>query len=249
MAGRRTAAANAPAARSARRIWSRRRARDRTREHEKPQDAAGRDMRVIRHDARRTSLRRPPASYPNNEPTATLLCGGERCRWRAYRARISIILPIEALRITSNGASLQQRERTHGHPPLRLSAVAARASADWFTGTVWQDPIVEDAGARRACAPPYVRFEPGARTNWHTHPLGQTLYIVSGAGRVQSWGGPRARRPRRRRGVVSAQREALARRRPDDDHGAHRHPRGARRQARRVARAGDRRAIHKAAAA
>jgi quercetin dioxygenase-like cupin family protein len=35
-----------------------------------------------------------------------------------------------------------------------------------------------------------VRFEPGARTNWHRHPLGQTLYVVSGCGRVQSWGGP-----------------------------------------------------------
>jgi len=34
-----------------------------------------------------------------------------------------------------------------------------------------------------------VRFEPGARTAWHTHPLGQTLFVVSGAGRVQSWGG------------------------------------------------------------
>jgi quercetin dioxygenase-like cupin family protein len=34
-----------------------------------------------------------------------------------------------------------------------------------------------------------VRFEPGARTNWHTHPVGQTLYILSGTGRVQSWGG------------------------------------------------------------
>jgi quercetin dioxygenase-like cupin family protein len=35
-----------------------------------------------------------------------------------------------------------------------------------------------------------VSFEPGARTAWHTHPLGQTLYVVSGTGRVQSWGGP-----------------------------------------------------------
>ncbi|TIT28705.1 MAG: cupin domain-containing protein, partial [Mesorhizobium sp.] len=35
-----------------------------------------------------------------------------------------------------------------------------------------------------------VSFEPGARTNWHTHPLGQTLYVTSGAGRAQTWGGP-----------------------------------------------------------
>ena len=45
---------------------------------------------------------------------------------------------------------------------------------DWFTGTVRVDPL----------------FEPGARTAWHTHPLGQTLRVVSGLGRVQAWGGP-----------------------------------------------------------
>ena len=71
-----------------------------------------------------------------------------------------------------------------------LGAVKSiRASSNYFTGTVWQDPIIE------APAPAMVRavsvtFEPGARTAWHTHPLGQTLKIVSGIGRVQSWGGP-----------------------------------------------------------
>jgi quercetin dioxygenase-like cupin family protein len=64
-----------------------------------------------------------------------------------------------------------------------------RAPDKWFTGTVWQEPIVEaDAPARiRALV---VSFEPGARTAWHTHPLGQTLYVVAGFGKVQSWGGP-----------------------------------------------------------
>ncbi|HET8727119.1 MAG TPA: cupin domain-containing protein [Alphaproteobacteria bacterium] len=59
----------------------------------------------------------------------------------------------------------------------------------WFTGTVWQDPIIEaEAPARlRALV---VRFDPGARTAWHTHPLGQTLWVVAGCGRVQSRGGP-----------------------------------------------------------
>ena len=70
------------------------------------------------------------------------------------------------------------------------SAPSRRAKAEWFTGTVWQDPIVEAPEPARARAAT-VRFEPGARTNWHTHPLGQTLYIVSGTGRVQTWGGPR----------------------------------------------------------
>jgi len=64
-----------------------------------------------------------------------------------------------------------------------------RSSAEWFTGTVWQDPIIEAQAPARLRAG-RVSFEPGARTAWHTHPLGQTLHVVSGLGRVQSWGGP-----------------------------------------------------------
>lgn len=64
-----------------------------------------------------------------------------------------------------------------------------KANADWFTGTVWQDPIIEAPEPARARAL-LVSFEPGARTNWHTHPLGQTLYVVSGVGRVQKNGEP-----------------------------------------------------------
>jgi quercetin dioxygenase-like cupin family protein len=67
------------------------------------------------------------------------------------------------------------------------SAPSRRMTAEWFTGTVWQDPIIEAPAPARVRAV-FVRFEPGARTNWHTHPLGQTLCIVSGVGRVQSWG-------------------------------------------------------------
>lgn len=58
-----------------------------------------------------------------------------------------------------------------------------KASSEYFTGNVWQDPIIEaDEPARvRALR---VSFEPGARTAWHTHPLGQTLYVISGVGLV-----------------------------------------------------------------
>jgi quercetin dioxygenase-like cupin family protein len=58
-----------------------------------------------------------------------------------------------------------------------------RASSDYFTGTVWQDPIIEaDEPARvRALR---VSFEPEARTAWHTHPLGQTLHVISGIGLI-----------------------------------------------------------------
>jgi quercetin dioxygenase-like cupin family protein len=64
-----------------------------------------------------------------------------------------------------------------------------RVSPDYFTGTVYQDAIVEAPEPARIRAV-RVTFEPGARTNWHTHPLGQTLHVLSGVGRVQTWGGP-----------------------------------------------------------
>lgn len=69
------------------------------------------------------------------------------------------------------------------------SRPSRRAKSDWFTGTVWQDQIVAAPEPARITAL-LVTFEPGSRTAWHTHPLGQTLYVVSGCGRVQSWGGP-----------------------------------------------------------
>jgi len=57
------------------------------------------------------------------------------------------------------------------------------ATSDYFTGVVWQDPIIEAAEPARVRALK-VSFEPGARTAWHTHPLGQTLYVLSGVGLV-----------------------------------------------------------------
>ncbi|AGH78328.1 cupin domain-containing protein [Xanthomonas citri pv. citri] len=62
-------------------------------------------------------------------------------------------------------------------------------SAEYFTGKVRIDaPFQADAPARVGGAT--VTFEPGARTAWHTHPLGQTLIVTAGAGRVQEWGKP-----------------------------------------------------------
>ena len=56
-----------------------------------------------------------------------------------------------------------------------------KASYEYFTGGVWQDPIIETSEPARVRALKVV-FEPGARTAWHTHPLGQTLYVLSGIG-------------------------------------------------------------------
>ena len=69
------------------------------------------------------------------------------------------------------------------------SQPSRRVPEEWFTGTVWQEPIIEaEAPARLRSA--LVSFAPGARTNWHTHPLGQTLHVVTGFGRAQVWGEP-----------------------------------------------------------
>jgi quercetin dioxygenase-like cupin family protein len=68
------------------------------------------------------------------------------------------------------------------------SQPSGQGPAEYFTGTVRIDPLYRaPAPARMYCAS--VTFEPGARTNWHTHPLGQTLIVTAGCGLVQSWGG------------------------------------------------------------
>ena len=64
---------------------------------------------------------------------------------------------------------------------------SSKGPADWFTGTVRIDPLFTSAAPARA-AGNTVTFEPGARTAWHTHPLGQTLIVVSGLGLVQREG-------------------------------------------------------------
>ena len=69
------------------------------------------------------------------------------------------------------------------------SQASTKGPADWFTGTVRIDPLIaapEPARVQSAS----VTLEPGARTAWHTHPLGQTLIVLTGVGRAQRWGGP-----------------------------------------------------------
>jgi quercetin dioxygenase-like cupin family protein len=61
--------------------------------------------------------------------------------------------------------------------------------AEWFTGTVRIDPLFQAPDPARVLGAS-VTFEPGARTAWHTHPLGQTLIVTAGSGRAQRWGGP-----------------------------------------------------------
>ena len=73
---------------------------------------------------------------------------------------------------------------------FRAGSRASRSGpAEWFTGAVRLDPLFNPVDAERVQGAA-VTFEPGARTAWHTHPLGQTLVVTAGLGRAQRWGGP-----------------------------------------------------------
>jgi quercetin dioxygenase-like cupin family protein len=69
------------------------------------------------------------------------------------------------------------------------SEPSRKGQAEYFTGTVRIDPLFEAHDPARTVGAS-VTFEPGARTAWHTHPLGQTLIVTFGRGQAQSWGGP-----------------------------------------------------------
>jgi quercetin dioxygenase-like cupin family protein len=69
------------------------------------------------------------------------------------------------------------------------SQPSVKGPAEWFTGTVRIDPLFDAPSPARVFGA-YVTFEPGARTAWHAHALGQTLVVTAGCGRVQRWGGP-----------------------------------------------------------
>jgi quercetin dioxygenase-like cupin family protein len=66
---------------------------------------------------------------------------------------------------------------------------SGKGPVEYFTGTVRIDPLFQAADPARAVGAS-VTFEPGARTAWHTHPLGQTLIVTAGCGLAQRWGGP-----------------------------------------------------------
>ena len=70
------------------------------------------------------------------------------------------------------------------------SRPSVKGPASWFTGNVRIDPLFDPAAPGRVSAA-LVTFEPGARTNWHTHPLGQHLVVLSGVGWTQCEGGPK----------------------------------------------------------
>jgi quercetin dioxygenase-like cupin family protein len=82
-----------------------------------------------------------------------------------------------------------------GNPEQRMeikrvgSQPSTNGPADWFTGKVRIDPLFQASAPARVRGAS-VTFEPGARTAWHTHPLGQTLIVIAGLGLAQRWDGP-----------------------------------------------------------
>jgi 4-carboxymuconolactone decarboxylase len=89
--------------------------------------------------------------------------------------------------------AISQNDVDRTDAPLQISHASARESvgvpATNFTGSVTLEMLFVPDGPDRTSAGA-VTFAPGARTNWHSHPLGQTLLVTAGVGRVQRWGGP-----------------------------------------------------------
>jgi quercetin dioxygenase-like cupin family protein len=94
---------------------------------------------------------------------------------------LGAMLPFIGLRAQTSGGQMEIT-RSGSQP-------SAKGPAEWFTGTVRIDPLF-DAPPQGRAGGASVTFEPGARTAWHTHPLGQTLIVISGAGKAQRWGVP-----------------------------------------------------------
>jgi quercetin dioxygenase-like cupin family protein len=83
----------------------------------------------------------------------------------------------------------KEKEQTAMEIKRAGSEPSGKGHSDWFTGTVRLDKLIDAPEPARVVAAS-VTFEPGARTAWHTHPLGQTLIVTAGCGRVQLWGAP-----------------------------------------------------------
>jgi quercetin dioxygenase-like cupin family protein len=152
--------------------------------------------------ARQHVAKRKRHSKTNEAPRAVIShcgCCGQSLRRRDDHA------PTHARRLwrpRRNGSS-QTRRRGDGDPACPdnteewsngdqanwLTAVGQKGPADYFTGAVRVDPLFEAPDPARVRGAS-VTFEPGARTAWHTHPLGQTLIVTSGIGLARRWGGP-----------------------------------------------------------
>ena len=124
----------------------------------------------------------------------------------------------------------------HGSQPSRQGA------AETFTGTVRIDPLF-NANPPSRTSGGRVTFEPGARSAWHTHPLGQTLIVTAGAGWIQQWGGPIQEIREGDVVWIPPGQKHWARSHAHDTHDTYRHHGISRKQERRVDGTGQRSAI------
>jgi quercetin dioxygenase-like cupin family protein len=111
----------------------------------------------------------------NSVPACISIAHG--CRWR------SLNNPSGTVQAACKSKGDAMEIKRSGSRP------SGKGSAEYFTGAVRIDPLFEAPEPARARGAS-VTFEPGARTAWHTHPLGQTLIVISGIGWVQRWDGP-----------------------------------------------------------
>src|SRR5216110_1251312 len=103
--------------------------------------------------------------------------------------RIAAALAFPAVIRVRAAAPPAKRRESHMEIKRNGSQPSGKGPAEYFTGTGRIGPLFQATAPARA-AGASVTFEPGARTAWHTHPLGQVLIVTGGCGRVQRWGGP-----------------------------------------------------------
>src|ERR1700751_3715797 len=103
--------------------------------------------------------------------------------------RISAAIAISLFMLASGVQSQTSRDQEKIRIVRSGSQSSRQGSAENFTGSVRVDPLFQATAPARASGS-LVTFEPGARTAWHTHPLGQILIVTAGTGRVQRWGDP-----------------------------------------------------------
>ena len=105
----------------------------------------------------------------------------------------SLIAATGSLVLLASASSQMEEAAAQGKPPQSVTRAGSQPStkgpAEYFTGNVRVDPLFA-ANESAPYSGAYVTFEPGARSNWHTHPTGQRLIVTQGVGRTREWGGP-----------------------------------------------------------
>jgi quercetin dioxygenase-like cupin family protein len=119
----------------------------------------------------------------------TEICTSMSLSRRVFLKTTGVVFGFPAILSAQTNAPLAQQQKFKMEIKRIGSEASTKGPAEYFTGTVRIDPLFKTNAPARVTGAS-VTFEPGARTAWHTHPLGQTLIITAGCGRVQRDGGP-----------------------------------------------------------